>query len=165
MEDVVTSSLRCISTVGIMNIVLHKPLGQSVYTTNSRVQHNTIPRGRMIFTTRPVNSSMTSPYPGMVRSMLPRGWKTFNARPVNSNSLQKFFLSPDGKRFRSLPTAKAWNSVIVRNPNNNNNRTELTENSKRRRKSMMEQNPFRNLLRTTLKKNYELMKAKTKSRI
>ena len=47
----------------------------------------------------------------------------------------KFFLSPDGKRFKSLQSARAWNSVIVRNPNNN--RTELPENSKRRRKNMV----------------------------
>ena len=107
------------------------------------------------------------------------------------DSLQRFYLSPEGKRFQSLQTAKAWlisvleaesnemesprkirkiiraenanrNSVIVRNPNNY--RSELSENSKRRRKNMAERNPFRNLLRTTLKKNYKVEKSKSKSR-
>ena len=106
--------------------------------------------------------------------------------------MQRFYLSPEGKRFQSLQTAKAWlisileaersevmesprkirkiiraenenrNSVIVRNPNNY--RSELSENSKRRRKNMAERNPFRNLLKTTLKKNYKVEKSKSKSR-
>ena len=62
-------------------------------------------------------------------------------------------------RGSSLQSARAWNSVIVRN--SNNNRTELPENSKRRRKNMVE----RNLLKTTLMKNYKLDKAKSEARI
>merc|ERR1711874_31456 len=124
---------------------------------------------------------------------LPRGWKVISARPVNSNSLQRFYLSPEGKRFQSLQTAKSWlvstleayeNSDIIESPrkmrktissenqkrnsvivrNPNSYRSELSENSKRRRKSMAERNPFRNLLRTTLKKNYKVEKSKSKSR-
>ena len=109
------------------------------------------------------------------------------------DSLERFYLSPEGKRFQSLQSAKSWlissleafqrseiiesprkmrktissenqrrNSVIVKNPNSY--RSDLTENSKRRRKNMAERNPFRNLLRTTLKKNYKVEKSKSKSR-
>merc|ERR1711874_608743 len=89
---------------------------------------------------------------------LPRGWKVISARPVNSNSLQRFYLSPEGKRFQSLQTAKAWLISTLEAYE----RSELTENSKRRRKSMAERNPFRNLLRTTLKKNYKVEKSKSR---
>ena len=109
------------------------------------------------------------------------------------DSFQRFYLSPEGKRFQSLQTAKAWlistleayeRSEMMESPrkvrktisyenqsrnsvivrNPNNYRSELTENSKRRRKNMADRNPFRNLLRTTLKKNYKVEKSKSKSR-
>ena len=113
-----------------------------------------------------------------------------------SDQLQRFYLSPEGKRFQSLQTAKAWlistieayeRSEIVESPrkfrrtnsygrypsdvksvynSENSFRAELTENSKRRRRHMALRNPFRNLLKTTLNKNYkvEAKKSRSKSR-
>merc|ERR1712168_747623 len=118
------------------------------------------------------------------------------ARPVNSDQLQRFYLSPEGKRFQSLQTAKSWlistieayeRSEIFESPrkfrrtnsngrsasdgnfaanSDNSLRSELTENSKRRRRHMALKNPFRNLLKTTLNRNYkvEAKKSRTKSR-
>ena len=156
-----------------------------VITTRSCVRHNTLPRGWKIISARPVNSSKTPQDPS-------QAWSDW----INCSfldSVQRFYLSPEGKRFLSLQTAKAWlistieayeRSEIIESPrkvrktishenqkrdsvivrNPNNYRSELTENSKRRRKNMAERNPFRNLLRTTLKKNYKVEKSKSKSR-
>ena len=115
------------------------------------------------------------------------------------DKLQSFYLSPEGKRFQSLQTAKSWlistieayeRSDIIESPrkmrrtsyngrtrvsierisaeadsSNNSPRIDLTENSKRRRKSMAMRNPFRNLLKTTLNKNYKVEARKSQSKL
>ena len=94
-----------------------------------------------------------------------------------------FYLSPEGKRFQSLEAAKAWllstieeytDSEIIESPRKlsrrildekaeaeleyvlNDCKIELPENVKRRRKHMATKNPFRNLLKLTLTKNYRI---------
>ena len=108
-------------------------------------------------------------------------------------------MSPEGKRFQSLHTAKSWlistieareRSDIIESPrkmrrtsfygrtrgsierisaeadsSNNSPRIDLTENSKRRRKNMAMRNPFRNLLKTTLNKNYKVDARKSQSKL
>ena len=114
---------------------------------------------------------------------LPRGWKLIKARPVNTLVESTFYISPEGKRFQSLHAAKAWlissiesftDSEIIDSPKKvsrriheekaeaeieyalNKYRIELPENIKRRRKIMAAKNPFRNLRKLTLTKNYKI---------
>ena len=114
-------------------------------------------------------------------SRLPPGWKLLTARLPNSAKSGKFYLSPEGKRFDNLKSAKSWlkstmeafeKSDIIESPRRksvrkkqnesvkdtnaaNNYRINLSEHVRRRRKMMAERNPYRNLLKTTLKRNYK----------
>ena len=114
---------------------------------------------------------------------LPRGWKQIQARPVNGIAQSTFYLSPEGKRFQSLEAAKAWllssieeftDSELIDSPKKvsrrmqeeraeaeleyamNNYKVQMSDNIKRRRKIMSARNPFRNLLKVTLTRNYKM---------
>ena len=114
---------------------------------------------------------------------LPHGWRVLNARaqPAAARTT-RFFISPTGKRFQSLQAAKAWlvsqqerqpgppngkvrhNSTVqagkqssaeTRAAKDRAGARDLPASIKKRRKAMSLRNPFANLLRTTLIKNYK----------
>lgn len=126
-----------------------------------------------IYTRSSINNLNTS---------LPRGWKLISAHQANSNNKVKFYISPEGKRFHSLQSVKSWliatvklaNNEIIESPRkvtrriqeeraksetqyqSNNNRIIMSDRIIARRKMMAEKNPYRNLLKTTLKRNYRV---------
>ena len=125
-----------------------------------------------------------------LNTTLPRGWKLISAHKANSDNRVKFYISPEGKRFQSLQSVKSWLIATVRLANNeiiesprkvsrriqeekskcetqyqmNNNRIIMSDRIIARRKMMAEKNPYRNLLKTTLKRNYRVNLKKLEKR-
>ena len=118
-----------------------------------------------------------------LNSTLPRGWKKIVAHKAHSSSQSYYYISPEGKRFATIQSAKSWiiatieafeNSEIIESPRKacrrmnqlraqnerqfemNNFRLVMSERIKKRRKDMADRNPYKNLLKTTLKKNYKV---------